>query len=232
MMVDIFSSFDPFINTLFQNYPSLFWLTAMTALLPLQTSFWLSPSKFMFLAASPQEIMNSQAERTFGAHLKMFSTIVSALFLMLLITNLIGLIPYSFSMSSQLIMTLILGLPLWLSLVISGFSHAPMSATASLLPGGAPDWLNPFLVIVETLSIVVRPITLSFRLAANMTAGHIILGLIGIYTSAAVFSGGLSFFLLLSVQTIYVLFEVGICLIQAYIFCLLATLYADEHPAH
>ncbi len=100
------------------------------------------------------------------------------------------------------------------------------------MPGGAPDWLNPFLVIVETLRIIVRPITLSFRLAANITAGHIILGLIGIYTRAAVFSSSTAFLFLLFVQTGYVLFEVGICLIQAYIFCLLATLYADEHPSY
>ena len=232
MIIDIFSSFDPFINSSFQKYPIIFWLTAIIALLPLQANFWLTPSKYLSASRYPLDIINSQANRTFGTHLKRFSSIVTALFILILCTNLIGLVPYTFRMSRQLIITLVLGLPLWLSLIISRITHAPISFTAGLLPGGAPDWLNPFLVIVETLRISVRPITLSFRLAANITAGHIILGLIGIYTRAAIFSSTSSFVLLLSVQTLYVLFEVGICLIQAYIFCLLLTLYADEHPSH
>nr|YP_010403029.1 ATP synthase F0 subunit 6 [Sirsoe methanicola]UQV94837.1 ATP synthase F0 subunit 6 [Sirsoe methanicola] len=232
MMMDIFSSFDPFTNSLYQISPTIFWMTSAMAITPLHASYWLSPSKTLSISSYPLEIMSSQTGRTFGGHLKSFSTIITALFIFLIVTNLIGLIPYTFSMSTHLIMTLSLGLPLWLSLIMSSALHAPMSFTAGLLPGGAPNWLNPFLVIIETLSISVRPITLSFRLAANLTAGHIILGLIGIYTSAAIFNSPTSFLILLSIQTLYILFEVGICLIQAYIFCLLLTLYADEHPSH
>lgn len=89
--------------------------------------------------------------------------------------------------------------------------------------------MNPFLVLIETIRILVRPITLSVRLIANIRAGHIVLRLIGIYASSFVFISGVSFFLLLIVQFMYIVFEMGICLIQAYIFCLLLTLYADDH---
>jgi len=103
---------------------------------------------------------------------------------------------------------------------------------AGLLPGGAPDWLNPFLVLIETVRILVRSITLSVRLVANIRAGHIVLRLIGIYASSFIFISGFSFFILLFVQVFYIIFEVGICIIQGYIFCLLLTLYADDHTSN
>ena len=96
---------------------------------------------------------------------------------------------------------------------------------------GAPAPLNPFLVLIETVSILVRPITLSVRLIANISAGHIVLTLVGNYMTASLFIGGaFSIALLLSIQILYSVFEFGIGVIQAYIFCLLITLYSDEHP--
>jgi len=100
-----------------------------------------------------------------------------------------------------------------------------------LLPIGAPAALNPFLVIIETVSIMVRPITLSVRLTANIRAGHIVLTLIGNYLTTSFFISGIfSIALLLRIQVFYTIFEFGIGIIQAYIFCLLITLYSDEHP--
>jgi ATP synthase subunit 6 len=99
-----------------------------------------------------------------------------------------------------------------------------------LLPRGAPAWLSPPLVIIETIRILVRPLTLSFRLAANIRAGHIVLGLVNIYLARA-FSSFISFSTLLTIRVVYTLFEVGICLVQAYIFCLLLSLYSDDHTS-
>lgn len=101
---------------------------------------------------------------------------------------------------------------------------------AGLLPAGAPNVLNPPLVLIETVRISVRFITLSFRLAANITAGHIVLGLIGIYARTALFSSVYSSILLLFIQSFFIMFELGVGVIQAYIFCLLLTLYSDDHP--
>lgn len=115
-----------------------------------------------------------------------------------------------------------------MGIVLSGILFEYKSFFAHLTPRRAPDALRPALVIIETLRILIRPLTLSFRLAANMTAGHIVLTLISSYLRYYVFeTSGLVLSLLLAG---YTLFEVGICIIQAYIFTLLLTLYADEHP--
>nr|ALQ78782.1 ATP synthase F0 subunit 6 [Glycera dibranchiata] len=207
----------------------MFWILSFITIMLIHSTFWLSPSPIMWTFSFPLEIMSSQTNRTSGSHIKGFSSFITSLFMLIIMINFMGLLPYTFSFSSHLIFTLSFGIPLWLSLIISSMVYNPKTFTASLLPGGAPDWLNPFLVLIETISIMVRPITLSVRLAANMSAGHIVLGLIGIYASSAMFTSISSTLMLLSIQILYIIFEMGICLIQAYIFCLLLTLYADDH---
>lgn len=230
MITDIFSSFDPQTNSLYSLSSSLFWLITGVSLLITHATFWISPNRNFWIIHIPLNLIHEQATRTFGGHLKGFSFTISALFLFLILTNLLGLLPYVFRSSRHLLMTLVLGLPLWLSLIITAVTWSPSSFAAHLLPAGAPDWLNPFLVLIETIRICLRPITLSFRLAANIRAGHIVLGLIAIYLSRRIFNPSLSTIFLFITQVFYTLFEVGICLIQAYIFCLLLTLYSDDHP--
>ena len=232
MLTDIFSSFDPATRSLFSSLPSiLFWAFNLLLINLISSSYWLSSSSLSQLTAYPKEIIHSQSTRTFGNHLKEFAPAVTATFLLILTINLSGLLPYIFRTSRHLFFTLTLALPLWLALILSSFVNSPSRFAAGILPGGAPFWLNPFLVLIETTSISVRPITLSFRLAANMSAGHIVLGLIGIYSASAALLSISNFLILISLQTFYILFEFGICLIQAYIFCLLLTLYADDHTA-
>ena len=230
MMTDIFSSFDPQTNSIYSISPTLFWLITGRTLLITHATFWIRPNHNFWAIHLPLNLIHEQASRTFGSYLKGFSFLISSLFLFLITTNLLGLLPYVFRSSSHLLITLVLGLPLWLSLIITRITWSPSSFAAHLLPAGAPDWLNPFLVLIETIRICLRPITLSFRLAANIRAGHIVLGLIAIYISRSLFNPSLSILLLFVTQVFYTLFEVGICLIQAYIFCLLLTLYSDDHP--
>ena len=232
MLTDIFSSFDPATSSLFSSIPSfMFWGFNLLLINLISSTYWLSSSSLNQLISYPKEIIYSQSTRTFGHHLKEFSPAITATFLLILTINLSGLLPYIFRTSSHLYFTLTLALPLWLALILSSFINSPSRFTAGILPGGAPFWLNPFLVLIESTSISVRPITLSFRLAANIRAGHIVLGLIGIYSASAALLRVSNFFILISLQTFYMLFEFGICLIQAYIFCLLLTLYADDHTS-
>nr|QIT03438.1 ATP synthase Fo subunit 6 [Paralvinella hessleri] len=231
MVSNIFSSFDPAIFSLYPAFnTTLFWASSVIYTMVMATSFWMAHSRLSFLTKSPTVFMHDQVSRTLGSNINGFSPALSTLFLMILMINLAGLIPYMFSLSSHLIFTLSFALPLWLMLILSSLLFAPYTFFASLLPSGAPDWLNPFLVLIETTSNIVRPITLSFRLAANMTAGHIVLTLIGVYGSASMFSSIFSFIFLLSLQSFYILFELAICLIQAFIFCLLLSLYSEDHP--
>lgn len=157
--------------------------------------------------------------------------VVSGLFLFLIFMNLIGLVPYVFRRTRHLAISFSLGFPLWLSLIVSGVVYIPRSVVAALLPIGAPAALNPFLVLIETVRIIARPVTLSVRLIANIRAGHIVLTLIGNYLTASLFFlPSTRVLILLGIQIFYTIFEFGIGVIQAYIFCLLITLYSDEHP--
>nr|QBL75768.1 ATP synthase F0 subunit 6 [Lambis lambis] len=230
MLVDIFSSFDDN-NQVFMSLYGLMWLFSLVTILVFSSSYWVMTPRWVSITMAFKDTVSSQIFRSFGLNLGGFINVISGLFLFLIVMNLSGLIPYVFSPTSHLAVSLSLGLPLWLSLIISAIFFNPSSVVAGLLPMGAPAPLNPFLVIIETVSIMVRPITLSVRLTANMSAGHIVLTLIGNYLTASFFvSSMFSMLLLISIQVFYTIFEFGISVIQAYIFCLLITLYSDEHP--
>lgn len=229
MISDIFSSFDPFaFNSLIPS-TNIFLFLNILIIIIVQCSFWISYNRKLSILNPVYSTITTQLRRTFINNLKGLTSIVSPLFLIIILINLFGLIPYIFRTTRHLIFTLRFGLPLWLRIILSSFSKSPKASVAHFLPDGAPDWLNPFLVLIETTRIFVRPITLSFRLAANIRAGHIVLSLVGVYCSAAWFSRIAATGILMLVTLGYILFEVAICLIQAYIFCLLLSLYADDH---
>lgn len=229
-MLDIFSSFDPAISIIFATSPLLFWRINIITILIIAPIFWRRPSSFFWLWSYPIDLINAQTLRTNTTNLKGLSGVLISLFIFIIIINFIGIAPYVFSASSHLIFTFTLGLPLWLSLILSSSLYSPYSTIARLLPRGAPAWLNPFLILIETISTAVRPITLSVRLAANISAGHIVLTLLRVYLVFTILSFiSSASVLLFFIQVGYTLFEIGICLIQAYIFCLLLSLYTEDH---
>nr|YP_008855160.1 ATP synthase F0 subunit 6 [Sepia aculeata]AHA82369.1 ATP synthase F0 subunit 6 [Sepia aculeata] len=229
MLVDIFSSFDDHNSTMFSAH-IMTWLLSLWSLIFINTSFWINSSNISNMINLPKQIINIQATRSFSANLGGFTLIVSSLFITIINFNLLGLMPYVFSTTSHLAMTFTLALPLWLSLIISSYMKNAYSSVAFMLPLATPTFLIPFLPIIETLSIMVRPITLSIRLAANISAGHIILTLIGDYLTTLILLNNymISMFILL-IQMGYFIFEIGISIIQGYIFSLLITLYTDDH---
>nr|UEP17940.1 ATP synthase F0 subunit 6 [Sydaphera spengleriana] len=230
MLVDIFSSFDDN-NQVFMSLYMLMWIFSLFSIILFSSFYWVTCPRWFSMIFTFKDTVSSQIFRSYGLLMGGFTNVVSGLFLLLIFMNLSGLVPYVFSPTSHLAVSLSLGLPLWLSLIVSAVVFNPSSVVAGLLPMGAPAPLNPFLVVIETVSIVVRPITLSVRLTANMSAGHIVLTLIGNYLTASFFmSSVFSMSLLVFIQVFYTIFEFGISLIQAYIFCLLITLYSDEHP--
>nr|AXA45217.1 ATP synthase F0 subunit 6 [Clavatula tripartita] len=231
MLMDIFSSFDDN-NQVFMSLYILMWLFPLATVSLFSVSYWtMLPPQWTSVVSTFKDTVSSQIFRSYGLKMGGFMNIITGLFLFLIMMNMAGLMPYVFSPTSHLAVSLSLGLPLWLSLIVSAVFFNPSSVVAGLLPMGAPAPLNPFLVLIETVSIMVRPITLSVRLTANMSAGHIVLTLIGNYLTTSMFlSSVFSMLILLAIQVMYTVFEFGISLIQAYIFCLLITLYSDEHP--
>lgn len=98
---------------------------------------------------------------------------------------------------------------------------------AHLQPIGSPAFLNPFLCVIELVRLLVRPLTLAVRLTANLRTGHILMSLIGL---GFLGGGPLSRVLIFLFGIFYMIFEIAVCVIQAYIFTLLPTLYRDDHP--
>nr|YP_009483980.1 ATP synthase F0 subunit 6 [Pomacea bridgesi]YP_009563670.1 ATP synthase F0 subunit 6 [Pomacea diffusa]ART65942.1 ATP synthase F0 subunit 6 [Pomacea bridgesi]QAX27157.1 ATP synthetase F0 subunit 6 [Pomacea diffusa] len=230
MLVDIFSSFDDH-NQVFMSMYFFTWGFTFFVILVFTLTYWLYMPRWSMMISIFKTTISSQVFRSFSVSLGGFMNVISGLFLFLIFMNLLGLIPYVFSPTSHLAISLSIGLPMWMSLILSAVIYNFSSVIASLLPMGAPAMLNPFLVLIESVSISVRPITLSVRLMANMSAGHIVLSLIGNYLTGALLSVSFSATMfLIMVQVFYTIFEFGISLIQAYIFCLLITLYSDEHP--
>lgn len=228
MIIDIFASFDPH-NYLGISPSLLIWVTPLIFVYIIPSSVWVNSTPRFFLTSTIFRTINNQVNTTSAKNLKSTHLITTALFIRIIIVNFYGLIPYSFSTTTHLSFTLVLALPLWLGIIISSVAKSPYNTVATLLPGGAPTWLNPFLVIIETIRMRVRPLTLAFRLAANIRAGHIVLTLIGIYLSSALFNRLIGAVSLSLFAAFYTAFEIGICLVQAFIFCLLITLYSNDH---
>lgn len=227
IITDIFSNFDPL--SFSKLITTLLWILPMWGILTLTISFWAWPSQTFSSVLVLLFIILNLVKQTSIKNLKGRSIIISRLFFLIVFINLWGLIPYIFSVSTHLALTLTISLPIWLGLIISSASNRPYNFIARIAPSGAPNWLNPFLVIIEFIRTNIRPITLAFRLAANMRAGHIVVTLIRTYLSTAFFSPRLIIFLYIFSGLGYLLFEIFISLIQAFIFCLLLTLYSNDH---
>nr|AMO01545.2 ATP synthase F0 subunit 6 [Pardofelis marmorata] len=144
-------------------------------------------------------------------------------------TNLLGLLPHSFTPTTQLSMNLGMAIPLWAGTVVTGFRHKTKASLAHFLPQGTPMPLIPMLVIIETISLFIQPVALAVRLTANITAGHLLMHLIGGATLALTnisTSVALITFIILVLLTVL---EFAVALIQAYVFTLLVSLYLHDN---
>jgi len=146
-------------------------------------------------------------------------------FLYLVLTNLLGLFPFIFTGRAHLLITLGLGLVLWISFFIIGFLKNFKIRCAHLVPEGRPLVLSPLIVIIERIRHLIRPFTLSVRLAANIIAGHLIIGLLSRISLVNFFG----FFGSLVLQNILLVLEFGVSVIQGFVFRILLLLYALEY---
>nr|AUY54843.1 ATP synthase F0 subunit 6 [Elseya sp. XZ-2018a] len=158
-----------------------------------------------------------------------WSITLTSLMALLLTSNLLGLLPYTFTPTTQLSMNLGLAIPMWLATVLIGLRNQPTMSLAHLLPEGTPMPLIPPLIMIETISLFIRPIALGVRITANLTAGHLLIQL----TSTAVLAL-LPTIPTLSMSTTMVLLlltilELAVAIIQATVFVLLLSLYLQEN---
>ena len=146
-------------------------------------------------------------------------------FFFILFSNFIGLIPYIFTRTRHLSITLVLALPLWLGAICYSIFYQYNNLLAHLVPVGTPRFLIPIIVIIETIRNIIRPITLSIRLAANIVAGHLLLTLLGSQGPNLII---INLILLIVGIILLLLLEVAVACIQSYVFTILSSLYLNE----
>nr|YP_006884011.1 ATP synthase F0 subunit 6 [Tropheus moorii]CCJ09283.1 ATP synthase F0 subunit 6 [Tropheus moorii] len=158
-----------------------------------------------------------------------WAALLASLMLFLITLNMLGLLPYTFTPTTQLSLNMAFAVPLWLATVIIGMRNQPTHALGHLLPEGTPTLLIPVLIIIETISLFIRPLALGVRLTANLTAGHLLIQLIA--TAAFVLLPLMPTVAILTAILLFLLtlLEVAVAMIQAYVFVLLLSLYLQEN---
>nr|YP_009351174.1 ATP synthase F0 subunit 6 [Embiratermes brevinasus]AQP28778.1 ATP synthase F0 subunit 6 [Embiratermes brevinasus] len=223
-MSNLFSIFDP--TTEINNLP-LNWTSTTIGLLLIPTSIWLIPSRNSMMVSLLMNKLHQEMKTILskGNENKGNSFILASLFLMILTNNFLGLFPYIFTSTSHLALTLTLALPLWMSFMLFGWIKNTNHMFEHLVPQGTPAMLMPFMVIIETISNLIRPGTLAVRLAANMIAGHLLLTLLG--NNGPAMSHTL-LTVLITAQILLLILEGAVAIIQSYVFAILSTLYSSE----
>nr|YP_009937455.1 ATP synthase F0 subunit 6 [Pareas boulengeri]QNT27526.1 ATP synthase F0 subunit 6 [Pareas boulengeri] len=158
-----------------------------------------------------------------------WSRLLTSLFLLILLSNLTSLLPYTFTTTSQLSMNMALALPLWLSTIVLGLTTKPSTTLAHMLPEGSPGPLIPFMILIETISLLMRPAALGVRLTANITAGHLLMTMISSTVLNFISTNITLSLLTMALLLLLALLELAVACIQAYVFVLLTTLYLQEN---
>nr|YP_010704152.1 ATP synthase F0 subunit 6 [Mydaus javanensis]WCO87460.1 ATP synthase F0 subunit 6 [Mydaus javanensis] len=158
-----------------------------------------------------------------------WSLMLVALILFIGSTNLLGLLPHSFTPTTQLSMNLGMAIPLWAGAVLLGFRYKMKMSLAHFLPQGTPLPLIPMLIIIETISLFIQPLALAVRLTANITAGHLLIHLIGGATLALMNISMTTAFITFIILILLTILEFAVALIQAYVFTLLVSLYLHDN---
>nr|WGM81678.1 ATP synthase F0 subunit 6 [Mastigias papua] len=160
--------------------------------------------------------------------LKYFPFIFS-LFLLLTLLNLLGLFPYVFTVGTHIIITFGISLSILIAVTILGVKNFKFDFFSMLMPQGAPMGLAPLLVLIETASYLSRAISLGVRLAANLSAGHLLFAILASFSYKMLINGMLFLSLFpIGIMVFITVLEIAVAMIQAYVFCLLTTIYLED----
>nr|YP_008593514.1 ATP synthase F0 subunit 6 [Sphyraena japonica]BAN83456.1 ATPase subunit 6 [Sphyraena japonica] len=225
----ILSLFDQFLSPVLYGIP----LIALAALLPWILYPCPSPrwkaNRFTTIQSWSIREYTRQLLVTINPAGHKWAVLFVSLMIYLMTMNVLGLLPYTFTPTTQLSLNLGLAFPLWLATVIIGMRNQPTNALAHILPEGTPTPLVPILIVIETISLLIRPLALGVRLTANLTAGHLLIQLIA--TAVYVLISIMPTVAMLSATLLLLLtlLEVAVAMIQAYVFVLLLSLYLQEN---
>nr|QNV12018.1 ATP synthase F0 subunit 6 [Lasius fuliginosus] len=221
MMTNLFSIFDPSSSL---NL-SLNWLSMFIIIFLFPYQFWLIPSRYLFTWNIILNFLFKEFKILINYSFSNLIIFIS-LFMLIIINNFLGLFPYIFTSSSHLSFCLSLSLTMWISMMLFSILNYINDFMSHLTPQGTPYILMPFMVIIESISLIIRPFTLAIRLTANMIAGHLLLSLLG--SSGQFINNFLILMIMLISQLLLLILELSVSIIQAYVFSILSTLYSSE----
>nr|YP_009268472.1 ATP synthase F0 subunit 6 [Biston thibetaria]AID67368.1 ATP synthase F0 subunit 6 [Biston thibetaria]AIE11775.1 ATP synthase F0 subunit 6 [Biston thibetaria]ANW36818.1 ATP synthase F0 subunit 6 [Biston thibetaria] len=223
MMSNLFSIFDPSTN-LFNM--SINWMSTLLGLIFIPYSFWLIPNRHYYFWNFILIKLHNEFKTLLKNNYFQGSTFIFiSLFSFILFNNFLGLFPYIFTSTSHLNLSLSISLPLWLSFMLYGWINNYQHMFSHMIPQGTPAVLMPFMVLIETISNIIRPGTLAVRLTANMIAGHLLMTLLSSTGSNMTYY---MVMILIMIQMLLLILESAVAVIQSYVIAILSTLYSSE----
>ena len=185
----------------------------------------LIPSRFQASAEMLYSLITDMLNQNVGQKGRDFVPLIFTLFIFILLCNLLGMIPYGFTVTSHISVTFTLAMLIFLLVTIVGFVKHGFHFLSLFLPKGTPWWLAPLMIVIELFTYLARPMSLSLRLVANMVAGHVLLKVMaGFVVSLVIFLK----FLPIPIMIILIGFEIFVAILQAYIFAILSCIYLND----
>nr|CAC28079.1 ATP synthase A chain subunit 6 [Thelaxes suberi] len=217
MMMNLFNIFDPSTNIFNLQ---LNWMSTILILTLMPNFNWLMPNRIKWLTNKIWMLLNNEIKMLYKSkNCKSPSFMFISLFMFIFLNNFLSLFPYIFSSSSHMIFSLSMALPFWLFFIMMSFSMNTKNMIAHLIPLNTPIFLAPFMSIIETMSLIIRPLSLSIRLTANLIAGHLLMTLLNFNSMMII---------ILLIQMFMMMFELCVAIIQSYVFSILSSLYSSE----
>jgi F-type H+-transporting ATPase subunit a len=215
----------------------MFLSVAVISLLMLGTGRQLIPGRMQSVAELSYEFVASTIRSTAGSEGMKFFPLVFSLFMFICISNVIGIIPYTFTVSSHIIVTAALALLVFFIVLAYGFYKNGLKFFKLFVPSGVPIYILPLVVFIEVISFFLKPVSHSVRLFANMLAGHIALKVFASFVGmlgAIGFIGWLGAVLPLGLTVALTALEILVAFLQAYVFTILTCIYLNDaiHPGH
>nr|QXT59958.1 ATP synthase membrane subunit 6 [Myzocallis persica] len=217
MTTNLFNIFDP--STMIFNL-ELNWLSTLFIIILMPNFIWIMPNRINWMLNKILMTLNNEMMMLYKTKkTKSPSFLFISLFMFIFLNNFMSLFPYIFSSSSHMIFSMTLAMPFWMFFIILSMIKNTKNMIAHLIPLSTPIFLAPLMTIIETMSIFIRPFSLSIRLTANMIAGHLLMTLLN--------SNSLMI-IVLFIQIFMMMFELCVAFIQSYVFSILTSLYSSE----
>jgi F-type H+-transporting ATPase subunit a len=197
----------------------------------------LVPGRLQAVAEMSYEFVAGTLRSTAGSEGMKFFPLVFSLFMFILVLNVMGIIPYTFTVTSHIIITVAFALLVFFTVIVYGFWKHGLHFFKLFVPSGIPIYILPLVTFIEVLSFLSRPVSHSVRLFANMLAGHITLKVFGGFVTmlgALGFLGWLGAVLPLGLTVALTALELLVAFLQAYVFAILTCIYLNDaiHPGH